>query len=712
MRFCLSILSAIFALAVFAETNETLTTVAALTQALQTDKGLYRRFELTATLVYAHRHPHGNMIIRDRTGTIALWDNSPDNVKSSGEGMTVRINGQIRSDSNQWKPSPKPVPVCNVLTPLAPADALVPQAIVPADLRKLAKQGSIVRLTGILRDAFQDEIEPNFTWITLNCEGEEIYADFSSLEDPHHLLENLLGETVTVVGFAQTALKQDGERKIGYTLSTHFEWIRPQRVRHGDPFDVPDIPDLLQTPFRQVLALGRRKATGFVVARWEQGNLLLKTDDGRYLTASIISKDQPLPSHGAHIVVSGIPESDSYRINLRHSRWRMLADGLTLAEPPPHAMTVQEMSTDEQGQRHFNVRLHGQPIALRGRLIRPASGDSDAGWFSLEQDGEITRVDYSTTKGLLSGIEDGSTIEVCGTCIMTPHSGLSLPRIDSFFIVPRSTDDIRLIARPPWWTMGRFLALLSVIAILFGGVLVWTAMLRRLAERRGEELAKEKLCTVESELKVYERTRLAIELHDFLSQMLSGISMQIDTVRKFFDSNREKTLHHLDIASKTLLACRENLRDCLWDLRNRALEEPNMSAAVRTTLEPHVENAAISIRFNVSRERLSDNAAHAILSIVRELTVNAIRHGKATTVRIAGCLEDGKVLFSVSDDGCGFDPDSAPGMSQGHFGLQGIRERVEGFEGEMSVSSAPGAGTKVSIALSLPQEETEESKNG
>ena len=51
-------------------------------------------------------------------------------------------------------------------------------------------------------------------------------------------------------------------------------------------------------------------------------------------------------------------------------------------------------------------------------------------------------------------------------------------------------------------------------------------------------------------------------------------------------------------------------------------------------------------------------------------------------------------------------------MSQGHFGLQGIRERVEGFEGDMTVSSAAGRGTKVSIRLNLPKEEQESTGNG
>ena len=84
---------------------------------------------------------------------------------------------------------------------------------------------------------------------------------------------------------------------------------------------------------------------------------------------------------------------------------------------------------------------------------------------------------------------------------------------------------------------------------------------------------------------------------------------------------------------------------------------------------------------------------------MRELVANAIRHGRARKVAVAGCMDDGKVVFSVSDDGCGFNPEECPGVAQGHFGLQGIRERLRRCNGEMRIESAPGKGTKVTIRM-------------
>ena len=133
-----------------------------------------------------------------------------------------------------------------------------------------------------------------------------------------------------------------------------------------------------------------------------------------------------------------------------------------------------------------------------------------------------------------------------------------------------------------------------------------------------------------------------------------------------------------------------------------------MDAAIRKTLEPHLDGSAdISVRFAVPRTLFTDNTAHVLLCIVRELVLNAVRHGRATAVKVAGCAEDGKILFSVQDNGCGFNPDAAPGVRDGHFGLQGIRERMKALGGTVEVTSGRDVGTKVRIDMPLPTEKGE-----
>ena len=133
-----------------------------------------------------------------------------------------------------------------------------------------------------------------------------------------------------------------------------------------------------------------------------------------------------------------------------------------------------------------------------------------------------------------------------------------------------------------------------------------------------------------------------------------------------------------------------------------------MTEAVTRTVKPHLNGCTATVRFNVPRETLSESLTHAILRIVRELVVNSIRHGQAKRIRIAGELHDRAVSFSVTDDGRGFDPETAPGPEQGHFGLLGIRERIENFNGNLKIASAPGRGAKFTVTLVLPDETNEQ----
>ena len=129
------------------------------------------------------------------------------------------------------------------------------------------------------------------------------------------------------------------------------------------------------------------------------------------------------------------------------------------------------------------------------------------------------------------------------------------------------------------------------------------------------------------------------------------------------------------------------------------LETVDTEEAIRSTIDPHTSRADVTLDFKVPRAQLSDTTFHAVLRIVRELVVNALRHGAAKRLAIRGRLGDERLAFSVSDDGCGFDPASRPSVAEGHFGLHGIAERLARLGGRMSIRSAPGQGTTVTITL-------------
>lgn len=258
--------------------------------------------------------------------------------------------------------------------------------------------------------------------------------------------------------------------------------------------------------------------------------------------------------------------------------------------------------------------------------------------------------------------------------------------------------DITSMAQPPWWAHVELLTIIGILFALVVVVAIWNRSLNLLAHRRAFRLAQEEIAHARTKLKVEERTELAVEIHDAVSQALTGIALQLEAARSTASKDSDRSAHFLSIASQMLASCQHELRCCLWDLRTRTFEEQDLTEALSHALAPHLEHIKTQICFNIPREQLSESTTHDIIKIVRELTVNAVQHGRAKHIRIAGETHDGVVRFSVTDDGSGFNTHTIPSPQDGHFGLQGVRERLRKYGGSMKITSGP-CGTKVRASM-------------
>ncbi len=563
----------------------------------------------------------------------------------------------------------------------------------------------LVKITADIRDVVHDEIDPKFAFVVLAGEQAMIPMDIA----PDRLLR-IFGETdpigakLEVVGIC-TASPLAGRRHFGRLLTPSGpDAIRIVEPPPADPFDAPELGEFRRLQPEQIASLGRHRVTGTVVAV-ERRRLLIVRTDANKIHNVVLASGNPPPC-GTRITAVGFPNTDLYRINLAHAIWRYETGAVAPHEEAARLVDVRSLLYDAGGRRKIDSRRHGRAIRLAGivRALRFADGESD---LNVECDGHLVNVDVSACPSALDGLEPGCEVEVAGVCAMETEKWSPetvFPSITGITLVMRGPEDIRITARPPWWTPGRLLAAIGVLLAAIVGILAWNMMLRRVSERRGRELAAEQVAHVESKLKVYERTRLAVELHDALSQNLAGISFEIDAAERLSLSDGRGSQRHLEVASRSLDSCRAVLKNCIWDLRSNALEDADMDTAIRRTLAPHVDDGVLSVRFNVPRDRFTDATAHAILCIIRELVLNAIRHGGATRVLVAGSIENGRMLFSVKDNGAGFDPASAPGSREGHYGLLGIQERVESFDGDFSIESAPGKGAKATVSLWIKSE--------
>ena len=122
------------------------------------------------------------------------------------------------------------------------------------------------------------------------------------------------------------------------------------------------------------------------------------------------------------------------------------------------------------------------------------------------------------------------------------------------------------------------------------------------------------------------------------------------------------------------------------------------------TLIDHLQTTtAIPLEFSAQEElpAVPALAQHHLLRITREAVNNAIKYSAAKSIRIALGHGPGTIHLKVEDDGTGFDPAERSGAA-GHFGLQGMKERVRKLGADLDLRSKPGQGTTVEVVLAIP----------
>ena len=681
--------------AAIAETGSVVRTAAGISKVVDITRLQNVPFDITATVTSPLDRPCWIFAVNDKSGAATLHQPKWKKPIRLHPGDVVRAKGFTK----RYFPTGFIAAMADSIEVTGHGAYPKPVLMDHALIRTGRYNNRLVEIKGLVRDAFHDEIDSNWNYVQLQCETESVYVCFIGTENDNARLQSLIDSEVSAIGLYT---QHRGVRQfIGFTVyAESWESISVTRPAPENPFDAPELDKVRIDQSHGFANLKRHRTAGRVIAIWHEGHMLLRTRSGAIVRIDLI--DKASPKYGDFVEVVGRPETDLYRRNLSRAIWRPTNGPDSIGkDPAPTDVTVRQLTTTELGERAFQTNYHGLPIRLVGTVISLPS-EADNTRLGLRCENQIIPVDASSCPEAFADVKIGCMIAASGTCLMESanwHPNAPFPHIERFSIIVRTPDDVEILSYPPWWTTGRLFAVIGALLALLSGIFVWNRMLKRLAERRGLELADEKVAHVTSDLKVYERTRLAVELHDSLSQNLTGVSLAIRAANRLADSDPAAMRQSLNVASNALDSCRDELRNCLWDLRNQTLEESDMNEAIRQTLVPHVGGTKLSIRFNVSRERLSDNTAHGILRIIRELASNAVRHGGATEIRIAGSIEKDRLLFSVSDNGCGFDPENHPSVADGHYGLQGIQDRIDGFEGEMAIKSTVGEGTKATISI-------------
>jgi signal transduction histidine kinase len=200
-----------------------------------------------------------------------------------------------------------------------------------------------------------------------------------------------------------------------------------------------------------------------------------------------------------------------------------------------------------------------------------------------------------------------------------------------------------------------------------------------------------------------ERNRLALELHDAVSQKLFSIVLSAEAAATLIERGDESALAQVvrlrELASEALA----ELRSLILGLRPAELERDGLAGAVRKQVELLRGLHAVAIELSIDDLPAPDPVRDAeLLRIANEAIGNAVRHAGASRVSVrltgAGDGDASGVVLEVTDDGVGFAP-ADPELRARHLGLTSMEERARELGGRLEIRSAPGVGTTVRLQL-------------
>jgi ligand-binding sensor domain-containing protein/signal transduction histidine kinase len=197
-----------------------------------------------------------------------------------------------------------------------------------------------------------------------------------------------------------------------------------------------------------------------------------------------------------------------------------------------------------------------------------------------------------------------------------------------------------------------------------------------------------------------ERNRLAREMHDTLIQGCVGAATLLEAVH----SCGQPTGAIADLLDRTRIQIRMTLneaREAIWDMRHQALDGGSVSSLLERFASILSQQTGVSIETAVegSLANLSHKQQHALLLVAKEALRNAVKHGRPAQVLVQFRCSAGEVVMYVTDNGCGFDIESMGSEPTRHYGLVGMRERVEQAGGRLTLESSLGCGTRVTAAI-------------
>lgn len=460
-----------------------------------------------------------------------------------------------------------------------------------------------------------------------------------------------------------------------------------ERAALPDAFTLPVRPISSLLQFQHDEADYRVRVQGVVVLQQPGTGLYIRGEGGglwvqtRQLTPVTL---------GESIDVVGFPSVADFTPLLQDAEFRSLKQGPL---PAPIPVTSEEALA---GGHHADL------VTLEALLLEERQTPEEQ--VLVLQAGQTVfqaRLASGLNQSVFTDPAIGSVLRVTGICLVksapTPPDKVA-PL--SFNLLLRSPADVTLLKSPAWWTAQRVRRAALTLVLAIAVVLAWVALLGQRVRAQTKIIRRQ----LELEMLHEERTRIARDLHDTLEQELVGITLQLDAAAARLVHSPEAARESLDVARDMVRHSQTEAHQSIWDLRSRALESGGLIPALASLLQPLSNGSPLKIEIKTkgSPRRLPAPVENNLLRVAQEAVTNTLKHAAATSVVVEVDYGDAVVRVQITDNGRGFTASNPTAIETRHFGLLGMRERVERMNGQIEIRSQPSQGTTVSVQVPIP----------
>jgi signal transduction histidine kinase len=195
-----------------------------------------------------------------------------------------------------------------------------------------------------------------------------------------------------------------------------------------------------------------------------------------------------------------------------------------------------------------------------------------------------------------------------------------------------------------------------------------------------------------------ERNRLALELHDVVSQKLFSLTLTAEAAASQLERDPAAARSHVHRLGELAGEALDELRSLILGLRPPELTRDGLAATLRKDVDMLRRVHGVEIEMHADLAGGDSERDAAVLRITQEALHNALRHGGARHVSVNAHEDDGSLIVEVTDDGVGFEP-NRPEVRSRHLGLTSMEERAGELGGRVEIRSAPGRGTTVRLEV-------------